>query len=210
MRIAILAFVAAAAGASFLAACETMSTEECAAADWGALGYADGANGTNRFAARQESCARRGFTADLQAYVSGNDQGLRAYCTPQRGFQRGLQGSSYDGFCPGDLDVLFSQAHADGYRAYQARSALDAAQGEVNRLQNRRDEIDRAIRDSEAALAAATTDDERGRLRNQIGALNDERRRVNDDIRTQQQAVRIRGEALDRVRYDIGDRWGPW
>lgn len=210
MRTHLAALAIAAVAALGLASCETMSAEECAAADWRAIGYSDGAQGSNRFSARQESCARKGFGADLNAYLSGNAEGARFYCTPQRGFQRGLSGTGYAGFCPPDLDGAFSAAHADGLRAYQVTTALSAAENEQRRLENRRGEIDTDIRNTESQLAQAATDEERGRLRNELGRLNDERRRVNDDIRTQMREVRYRSEDLDRARYDIGNRWGPW
>lgn len=210
MRGAIAAFVAAGTAAFLLTSCETMSREECKVADWRALGYSDGVGGTHRFAERQESCARRGFGADLDAYLVGNVEGIRRYCVPYNGFQRGLNGSAYNGFCPDDLDPLFMEAHSAGYRAWTVLSALQTAEAEVSRLEGRRNQADEDIRVNEDALRAATTDDERARLRNEIGRLNDERRRINDDIRTQNQEVRWRTDAVERVRYELGDRWGAW
>lgn len=211
MRTAIGAFVVAAAAALMLSSCETMSREECAAADWAALGYADGAGGGDRFSERERSCARKGFLADYAAYSAGNAEGISRYCSaPLNGFQRGLNGTGYGGFCPPEFDAVFSEAHADGARAYEVRSALQRAESERTRLENRRDEIDRDIRDAETALAAATTDEERARLRNELGRLNDERRRVNDDLRVQLQEVRFRTQDVDRLRYEMGGRWGAW
>jgi len=207
---ALAIMTAAGAGAFLLSACQTMSAEECKVADWRALGFSDGAGGNFQFQSRQEDCARRGFAADLDAYRVGNAEGIRRYCTPYNGFQRGLAGTNYSGFCPPDLNEDFSMAHADGYRAYQVNYALQQAEGERNRLEGRRNTIDSDIRGQEDALAAATTDDERGRIRNELGRLNDERRRVNDDIRVQLREIALRGDAVERVRFDIGSRWGAW
>lgn len=208
MRVIVLAVAGLAA--LVLASCQTMTAEECAAADWGALGYADGSAGDNRFSARQESCAKKGFAADYQSYATGHAEGLRAYCTPYNGFQRGLRGSGYSGFCPADLGGVFAQAYGDGYRAYEVRSARDQAQAEQSRLESRRRDIENDIQDNEDALRTATTDADRARLRNEIGRLNDEHRRVNDDLRTQLREVRWRADSYERVRYEIGDRWGAW
>ncbi|MBL8549362.1 MAG: DUF2799 domain-containing protein [Hyphomonadaceae bacterium] len=210
MRNAVAAACLIMFGAFALASCETMSAEECAVADWRGVGYGDGASGQNRFSARQESCAKKGFAADLDAYRAGHQEGLRVYCTPPRGFQRGLSGSDYDGFCPADLDELFSVAFADGRRVHEVRVPLEAARSEHNRLENRRDQIDRDIPRKEEELRVATTDDDRRRLREEIRSLNDERRRVNDDLRTKQSELRWRGAEEERLRYEIGDRWGPW
>lgn len=210
VRGAIAAFMAAGAAALLLTACETMSRAECESADWRALGYADGAGGADRFEARQSSCARRGLGADLAAYRAGAAEGFRAYCTPENGFRRGLSGASYTGFCARDLEPRFLEAHAAGRRAFSVLSALQQAEAEVRRLEARRDEIDADIGAAEDALRAAATEDERARLRNELGRLNDARRRVNDDIRTENQEVRWRSEAVERVRYEIGDRWGAW
>ncbi len=211
MRVALGAFFVAGAAALLLSSCETMSREECTIADWAGIGYTDGSGGANRFTERERSCARKGIVADFNAYAAGNAEGIRRYCSaPMNGFQRGLYGTPYNGFCPDEFDGAFMEAHAAGHRAFEVRSALNAAESEVSRLESNRRDVDERIRTAEDQLAAATTDDERNRLRNEIGRLNDERRRINDDIRTQNQEVRWRTDAVERVRYEIGDRWGAW
>ena len=51
-------------GAFALSACETMSAEECALADWRSLGYSDASgSGATRFADRQESCNKKGYAS---------------------------------------------------------------------------------------------------------------------------------------------------
>src|SRR5574338_602734 len=101
---ALLVAAALAAGGALLASCETMSEEQCQVADWHALGYSDAAGAANdRFADRAESCARKGVSSDQAAYYAGFEDGMRAFCTPEHGFQFARNGGSFSGSCAADL-----------------------------------------------------------------------------------------------------------
>ena len=74
-----------------LSGCATMSSDECMASDWSAIGYEDGSRGfaTNRFGQHRKACAKHGVTPDFSAYQNGRDQGLVEFCQPHRGFSVG-------------------------------------------------------------------------------------------------------------------------
>jgi hypothetical protein len=194
-----------------LSACQTMSAEECALADWRALGYADAADsGASRFPARQESCNKKGYAADFSAYQIGQRDGLRVFCEPNRGFAFAMRGGSFSGTCAPDQARNFSLAYADGRRVYDARSALSSAQSEVNRLNSHRDDLDRDISDHERRLHDATTEEARRHERDEIARLRRERRDTVDDLRAAQDDAALKTDLVDRLRYDIGARWGAW
>lgn len=194
-----------------LAACETMSAGECAAADWRAIGFNDAASGgLDRFPERARSCANQGFTADGQAYAAGFDDGLVRFCQPANAFNLGRRGGSYAGTCPADLQRNFFAALDDGRRVNQAETDLTAARSDISDIERRRDAIDREIRDLESALSQAPNDAERNRLRGEIDRLRRERRDLGDDLRTAEQRAYYAQRRIDDLRREIGPRWSAW
>lgn len=204
--------IVTAAAALVLASCETMSAEECAAADWQALGYEDAArSGATRFADRSESCAEKGITADFNAYQAGQVEGLYAFCQPRNAFHFAMNGGSFNGSCPGELRQEFGYAFADGQRIYAATQEVERARSEISRLESERYNIDEDIRSRERTIAnQETTEEERRRLRGEIDNLRRRRRDVNDDLGVAQERVHFTERAADDVRYQIGNRWGNW
>jgi len=111
-----------------LAACaSTMSEDDCAAADWHALGEIDGALGETfeRFSDRAKACANFGFSADQTAYDKGRIFGLTQYCTPESGFDTGRRGASYRGVCPAELEGPFLVEFEIGKELYHRQYAYD-------------------------------------------------------------------------------------
>lgn len=212
MRGRAMLIAAALAGAgALLASCETMSAEECAAADWRTLGFTDAAqSGTSRLAERSQACAERGFMADADAYQTGQVSGFYEFCQPHRAFQFARRGGTFNGSCPGELQAAFFAAFNDGERVHAAEERLNEARSQVNHLESRRREIDDNIASRERSLAEATTEEDRARHRAEISRLRRERRDVNDDISLAQENVPRMQRLLDDLRYEIGNRWGSW
>lgn len=212
MKLQAFALAAAIATLVALSGCETMSAEECAAADWTALGNSDAAQrGASRFDDRAESCAERGFMADAAAYRLGFDRGMYVFCQPQNGFAFAHRGGQFNGVCPAELDRDFRFAFTDGQRAHSAEQALSAANSEVSRLRGERDQIDEDIHDHENAMRAeGVTEDDRRRHRDEISRLQRERRNRNDDLNVAEAQVSRTQRAIDDLRYEIGGRWGGW
>jgi len=192
-----------------LGGCETMSAEECALADWRALGFDDAAqSGAYRFNERAQSCAEKGYSADIGAYQTGFANGMVAFCQPARAFAFASDGGTFSGVCPAELEPDFRAAFMDGERVHDAEGALEEARSEVSRLESRREDIDDNIGSRERSLAEAKTDEERRDHRAEIDRLRRERRDVNDDIRTAQARVPYLQRLYDEVRFEMGARWG--
>jgi hypothetical protein len=210
MKQGILAVLALVFGLT-LAACETMSAEECATADWRGLGFNDAAsNGADRYGERAESCAEKGYAADSEAYTIGFSAGIVQFCQPPNGFQFALRGGAFNGSCPAHLQSDFYAAYNDGRRIHDARSELSTAESELSQLERRYNNFEEDIRNSEAALRDATTDEERARLRAEIDSYYRERRDMRDDLEEADRRVRYARRQIDELRYEIGYRWSTW
>ena len=132
MRATILAFAGFAAALFAVSACETMSAEDCATADWASLGYQDAANnGAERLAARAESCTAAQVTPDANAYRSGFENGMGAFCQPRNGFQFAASGRTFVGSCPAELDKDFRAAYFDGQEVRSAEQQAEESRSRV-------------------------------------------------------------------------------
>ncbi len=108
-----------------LAGCATMSAEEraqfCARVNWEDYGRNDGKLGVP---ARERlklmrQCAEAGFKPDQDAYLRGHAEGLKEYCTAERGYEVGAAGGHYRHVCPPDDEVAFLQGFREGRRAWR-------------------------------------------------------------------------------------------
>ncbi|MEQ8936488.1 MAG: DUF2799 domain-containing protein [Amphiplicatus sp.] len=159
-------------GALALAGCATkMSEEECAFADWSAVGDADGRSGQAReaFGARAERCATFGVTADYDAYFAGRERGLQAYCTPGSGYEAGRRGEEYRGVCPAGVETGFLEEYRIGRQLYtleQAHnSAVSAYDYAISSIDSSRDSIQRARK---KLRESGLSEEEREKLRKRI------------------------------------------
>ena len=137
-----------------LSGCASMSSEECAATDWTAVGYEDGARGytSERFSGHRTACARHGVTADFGAYQAGREQGLVEYCQPGRGYDVGVSGGRYHGVCSADLEHDFLDAYNAGHHLYTLRSNVSRASSRIASKERELKKVHSEIRDKEAAL----------------------------------------------------------
>lgn len=142
MRLAIA--IALSACAVGLASCNSLSKEECRAADWRVIGEADGAAGydpQSRFADHSKSCARIKIVPDQSLWNEGYKVGVTRYCTPLNGLQRGEAGDSYYNVCPPNLSSGFLKGYGIGKRAHEARSRLNSLRNEVSSKQAQIDSL---------------------------------------------------------------------
>jgi hypothetical protein len=204
-----------AAAALALSGCATgpiMDVAQCQVADWRQLGYQDAAGGVDasRFAARDQACMTAGYPGKSELYMAGHAEGLRVFCTPQNAFRTGLDGRSYGGQCPPDLDPQFRTAYRDGREIYDATSALRAVESALNSLRSDRENIERKIAMNEQGLYASQSDAERERHRNELFRLRSERNRVENDMRDRERELRWRAQDVSRLRFTVGSPYGNW
>ncbi|MBT9445384.1 MAG: DUF2799 domain-containing protein [Hyphomonadaceae bacterium] len=204
-------------GAAALAACETiggpaMSPAQCSVADWKALGYQDGAEGRvpERFVSRQQACIAVGYGADQEAYMAGRRDGLWTWCQPDRAFRLGLDGNSYNGVCPPELDGMFRDAHAEGYRAHTVVSALQSVESTITSLRSERDDLEHKIQANQLGLERSATEEERQRHRGELDRLYGERRQVENRLHDAERDRRYRARDVSELREELGFRFGSW
>lgn len=135
--------------------CATMSPEECAVADWELLGLQDGRSGKSQgyLARRAEDCAEAGYSADREAWMHGWENGIVDFCTPERGFREGLEGSGYNHICPGELEAEFLSGYEPGRDIHEAEDRLERTRNRIEGVEEELAElreVDRRDRDREA------------------------------------------------------------
>ncbi|MGB0906489.1 MAG: DUF2799 domain-containing protein [Maricaulaceae bacterium] len=118
------------AAASFsLSACHSISEESCVTGNWEAIGFKDGSKGKapGKTADYAKRCAKFDSIVDQAAYQSGYNAGLPSYCTFERGYERGVSGSSYKQVCSGELAADYAPGYDEGrvvYEIYQQHGEM--------------------------------------------------------------------------------------
>lgn len=112
--------------AFFLSSCSTLSKDECNAADWKTIGYADGARGyqASRIDRHRSACAEYSIRPNLDEYSQGRNSGLVQYCTPNTAYRLGISGYRYNGVCAAHNEEKFVEAFHQGLNIYQAKNKL--------------------------------------------------------------------------------------
>lgn len=137
-----------------LSGCATMSSDECMTTDWSAIGYEDGSRGftTQRVGQHRKACAKHGVTPNFADYQSGREQGLLAYCQPNRGYNVGVNGGQYHGVCDVNVEADFLDAYNAGYQLYALRADVNQANNAIHSKGRELDRIEKSVRAKEAAL----------------------------------------------------------
>ena len=154
-----------------LASCATLEKDECAVANWYELGRADGEKGRNvtRASSYREDCAKFGIPIDDNNYRAGWDLGIRQYCTPENGFDRGINGRFANNSCPAELAAQFEQPYALGREIYDLDKNVEVAQLKIDDL-------------NDALDADKIPRDVRRQLRRERRLLREERREYLDSL----------------------------
>lgn len=147
---------------ALLSGCATLGQDECLTADWYQIGLRDGYDGQPRarLAQHREACVEYGILPNDRAYYSGRDQGLQQYCTPQRGFEVGSAGRSYQQVCTPLTEPDFMRGYLLGQ--------------DLNRDRQRLQRLESETRDLEQRLRATEDADERQSLRRRIRFLDED------------------------------------
>lgn len=120
---------------ALLSGCATLDKNECLHANWYALDLEDGAQGrpVERIGEHRRACAEHGVSPGVERYMAGRDEGMRSFCTYQRGYSHGRAGHAYSGACPQELAANFLAGYGRGKELHDLRRRLDGVQGEIAR-----------------------------------------------------------------------------
>jgi cell division protein FtsL len=192
----------------FAGGCASMSSDECLATDWSAVGYEDGARGytTERFSKHRKACAKHGVMADFPAYKQGREQGLVEYCQPGRGYDIGVSGGRYYGVCDVNLEPDFLDAYNAGYHLYSLRSNVSRTNASISAKERELEVVHQEMRDKEAALIdSETTTEERILLLADLKELSERTGRIEAEILDlHEQLARYQVE-LDNYQASVTD-----
>ena len=125
-----------------LAACATLSENECRAGNWHAIGIEDGANGRSEDFILQhaKACNEYGIRPNKTEWLKGRAEGLPLYCTPSNAFREGRRGQHLSPVCPEVSQASLLRANERGLH--------------VNRIEQEIREIENRIRSINAEIAS--------------------------------------------------------
>lgn len=151
--------------------CASLSKEACLGGDWYGIGYKDGSYGRiySRLVEHQRACLEHNVSPDENMYRQGWDDGLKIYCTAEKGYDEGEGRGKYEGACPPELEPGFLKGYLLG---------LDAAENNLIRKVYR---INREIIKSSLLLQVLKGDDYIQRI-DRIEELEHELEAAEDDI----------------------------
>ncbi|OYW29357.1 MAG: hypothetical protein B7Z44_04985 [Caulobacter sp. 12-67-6] len=201
------------AGGLLLASCATISEEACLQGDWAGIGFKDGEAGhpQSRLDEHAKACAKTGVAPDPAPYFAARAQGLRLYCTPERGFHEGRLGHDYAGVCPERAARDFLPAYADGKLVHAATTRLSEAKSDRSSADRRAEKRDREARGVEDELRNPALNDEQKReLRDRLNRLRSERRAAVEEGRRADWALRDAEREVDDLEHRFRPIYGGW
>jgi hypothetical protein len=118
-----------------IAGCASMDRSQCVSANWYAIGLEDGARGQplERLGAHRRACAEHGIAPDAERYAAGRNEGLKSFCTYERGFSQGRSGNANAGVCPAGLAASFQSGYQRGRELWDLNRQLGDVQRQIAR-----------------------------------------------------------------------------
>jgi hypothetical protein len=118
-----------------LGGCASMGKNECINADWYAVGLEDGAQGRpiERLGEHRRACAEYGVAPATDRYLAGRAEGLKSFCTYERGYSHGRAGNPYSGACPEGSTANFLAGYTRGRELHDLERRLQSVQEQIRR-----------------------------------------------------------------------------
>ena len=115
--------------------CASLGKDECLHADWYTIGLEDGARGraVERLGDHRRACAKHNVAPDAARYVTGRNEGLKSFCTYERGFSEGRAGHGYAAACPQPQGGQFLAGYHRGRELHELHRRLDELEKEIAR-----------------------------------------------------------------------------
>ncbi len=133
-----------------LASCQSLSKDECIAADWRVIGEQDGSEGRepqNRFGQHVKACERAGIIPNQTLWNEGYQQGLFNFCTPLRGLSHGQAGQTYSNVCPPALEAGFLSGYQLGLEESRKKADIRGHENTISRKEAEIRDIRKQISD---------------------------------------------------------------
>jgi len=154
-----------------LTGCASISEDQCLAGNWEALGFKDGSNGyaASRISDYADVCSKYDVSVDTKLYLTSHEQGVQRYCTPQRGYDAGENGSSFNQVCSSFAG--YEDGYSEGYIVYEIEQGHQALHSDYDAALADYEDVEFRLQDE--ALSA----DEHKRLKKKLKRL---KRELND------------------------------
>jgi len=185
----ILILISLISGLVVLSGCATLGKDECLNADWLTIGYEDGAHGypASRIGSHRQDCAKHGVTPDFNRYEQGRLEGLREYCTPQKGYSLGTSGRQYNYVCPRDLESVFLKGYYHGKNVHGAQVVIKRQKADLTKMHNELRSVEKDLHAIEAELVHDNIGPRhRKKLLEEFKILTEERSYILDEIARQE------------------------
>jgi hypothetical protein len=185
----ILILISLISGLVVLSGCATLGKDECLNADWLTIGYEDGAHGypASRIGSHRQDCAKHGVTPDFKRYEQGRLEGLREFCTVQKGYSLGTSGRQYNYVCPRDLESDFLKGYYHGKNVHAAKMEINKQKADLKKMH---EEFRSVEKDLHAIEAELIHDDigprHRKKLLEEFKILTEQRSYILDEIARQE------------------------
>lgn len=117
-----------------ISGCASLDRDECVNADWYAIGLEDGARGraVERLGDHRRACAKHNVAPNSERYLAGRSEGLKSFCTYERGFSEGRAGRAYAGACP--QPQAFLAGYQRGRELHELNRRLAEVEKEIGRI----------------------------------------------------------------------------
>lgn len=154
--------------------CATLSKDECQTADWHQIGVIDGSKGReyHYIAKHNKACSEYGIKPDFDLYNKGRSEGLKFFCTREKGFKEGEINGANGSVCPPELKNAFLEGYQVGIQIYAIKEKINKIDSELYKYRHQRKE---------------TTDPEKLDLLNtlihKLSRERDDLEKIIDDIR---------------------------
>lgn len=160
-----------------LAGCATLSKDECLTVNWFEIGQSDGASGRDLsyLSNHREACASHGVAVNPDLYSAGRNQGLLQYCRPSVGYNRGENGSQYNGVCPEHLESGFLRGYQEGREVYLVQQQINQLRSQQDYQQRQQRELaDKLEKKEQQLLSDGISSKKRRKLYDEISRLKDD------------------------------------
>ena len=123
-------------GLIVLAACATLSEDQCRSGNWYEIGLADGANGYDQkqLDRHAKACTDYGIAPDHEDWERGRQDGLPTYCRPRRVYEEGRKGRTMRNVCPIEDQAELRRANRRGLTYARINTEIRSLTSEIARI----------------------------------------------------------------------------
>ncbi|MDH3347376.1 MAG: DUF2799 domain-containing protein [Desulfobulbaceae bacterium] len=185
--------------------CATMNQSECLNADWRIIGMEDGAKGklTSHIGRHRSACAKYSIAPDLETYLQGHKEGVTQYCTEHNGFLEGKSGSTYNGICPSQSEILFLKGYERGKANYLLKQDIKKLRNSISTNEVTIRELKDKSRSKEQQLIHQNISaQKRAELLRTIKRIERKRGRLQETIRDQKMHLNAKENSLNNMSHN--------